>query len=203
MNLIEQRTIALAGLFQACQQVQALARTGVADQAAFDSSLQSILILDAVNTAAVFGGVEGVRSGLSLIEDGVMNSPQGEKVELLRYAMSLMHLQSQLYRDEAAFAEFGQSVERLSSVSNDELVGACSALYQKFISDMRPQIIVQGEQNYLQQAEIPPQVRALLLAGVRAAVLWQQKGGSRFKLLWERTRMRNAARSLLASRVTH
>ena len=203
MNLIEQRTIALAGLFQACQQVQALARTGVADQAAFDSSLQSILILDAVNTAAVFGGIEGVRSGLSLIEDGVMNSPQGEKVELLRYAMSLMQLQGQLYRDEAAFAEFGQSVERLSSVSTDELVGACSALYQKYISDMRPQIIVQGEQNYLQQEEIPPRVRALLLAGVRAAVLWQQKGGSRFKLLWERTRMRNAARSLLASRVTH
>jgi high frequency lysogenization protein len=151
MNLIEERTIALAGIFQACQQVQALARTGMADQAAFDSSLQSVLILDAVNTAAVFGGVEGVRSGMSLIVDGVMNSPQGEKVELLRYAMSLMHLQGQLYNDEVAFAEFGQAVERLSAVPKDNLVGACSELYQKFISDMRPQIIVQGEQNYLRR----------------------------------------------------
>jgi len=29
-------------------------------------------------------------------------------------------------------------------------------------------------------------IRALLLAGIRAAVLWQQLGGSRWKLFWSR-----------------
>jgi len=63
---------------------------------------------------------------------------------------------------------------------------------------MQPQVIVQGEELHLQKEDIPPKVRTLLLAALRSAVLWQQKGGSRFRLIWERTRMRNAARSLIA-----
>ena len=203
MNQIEERTIALAGVLQACLQVQSLARTGNTDQSAAEASLQSILILDAVNTPAVFGGIDGIRSGLLLIAEGVMNSPQSEKIEVLRYAMSLLHLQMQLYRDESSFNQFGQAIERLSGVSAEDLTAACSEIYQRFISNMRPQVIVQGEQDYLQQENIPPQVRALLLAGIRSAVLWQQKGGSRFKLIWERTRMQNAARSMLNQSVLH
>ncbi|MBT8115942.1 MAG: DUF489 family protein, partial [Arenicella sp.] len=97
-----------------------------------------------------------------------------------------------------AFGEFGVAVEQLSRHSGDELISACSDLYQKFISDMRPQIIVQGEQGFLQRDDVPPQVRALLLAGLRSAVLWGQKGGNRFRLLWEKRKYRNVARQLLS-----
>lgn len=197
MNLIEERTIALAGMFQACKQVQSFARNGRADVYDVEPCMQSVLVLDAVNTPSVYGGIEGVKSGLRLIREGVLNSPQALHVEVLRYVMSVMHLQAQLYRDDLAFGEFAQDVERLSSVSSDEFTNACSSLYQQHISNMRPQIIVQGEEDYLQKEEIPPQIRGLLLAAVRSAVLWQQKGGSRFKILWERTRMQNAATSLL------
>jgi high frequency lysogenization protein len=202
MNLIEERTIALAGLLQACGQVQTIARTGAADKAVEAACLKSIMVLDAMNTPAVYGGIQGVRTGLKMIADGVMSSPQGDKVEVLRYAMSLIQLQNQLYHDQQAFTQFGQAVERLSAVSSDELTQACSDLYQKFISEMRPQIIVQGEQNFLQREDIPPKIRAMLLAGIRSAVLWQQKDGGKFKLIWQRTRMQNAARDLLRQ-VTH
>lgn len=202
MNLIEERTIALAGLLQACGQVQTIARTGAADQSVEEACLKSILVLDAMNTPAVYGGIQGVRTGLKMIADGVMSSPQGDKVEVLRYAMSLLQLQNQLYQDPSAFNEFGQGIERLSAVSSDELTQACSDVYQKHISGMRPQIIVQGEQNFLQREDIPPKIRAMLLAGIRSAVLWQQKDGGKFKLIWQRTRMQNAARDLL-SQVTH
>ncbi len=202
MNLIEERTIALAGLLQACGQVQTIARTGAADPAVEAACLKSIMVLDAMSTPAVYGGIQGVRTGLNMIADGVMSSPQGDKVEILRYAMSLIHLQNQLYLDSSAFNAFGQAVEQLSAVSSDELTQACSDLYQKFISEMRPQIIVQGEQNFLQREDIPPKIRTMLLAGIRSAVLWQQKDGGKFKLIWQRTRMQNAARDLLRQ-VTH
>ncbi len=197
MNLIQERTIALAGVLQACQQVQHLARTGHAKDDIFDSSLQSILVLDAVNTPAVFGGLSGLRSGLTLLKDGVLNSTAGDDLELLRYMMSILQLQTQLYRDDQKFSAFGQSVERLSSYSNDELIDACSSAYQSHISVLWPQIIVQGEQEHLQQDGVPEKVRTMLLAAIRAAVLWQQKGGGKFRLVWERTRMRHAADELL------
>lgn len=198
VTLIEERTIALAGILQAAAQVQSLARTGEPDPGIMESMLQSILILDAVSTPAVYGGLSGLRPGLTMIAEGFLNSAAGEAVEILRYTMALLHLQNQLYRDDRLFNEFGQAVERLSAHSGDELVGACSDVYQQFVSNMRPQIIVQGEQNFLQRQDIPPKVRAMLLAGIRAAVLWQQKEGGRFKMIWERTRMQNAARRLLA-----
>ena len=203
MSPIEERTIALAGVVQACMIVQALARTGTADQSAMDASLKSILVLDAVNVSAVYGGIAGIESGLRALADGIMSSADGDSVEVLRYVMSLLHLQNQLYKDSEKFNEFAQGVERLSGISADDQLQACSDLYKQFISQISPQIIVQGEQNYLQREDIPPQVRAMLLAGIRSAVLWQQKGGGRFKLLWERTRMQNAARSLLAQQTMH
>ena len=198
MNIIEERTIALAGVLQACQQVQALARTGAADESVYASSMQSILVLDALNTPAVFGGLGGIRSGLKLLEDGVLNSPAVDDLEILRYMMSILQLQNQLYKDQQKFNEFGQAIDRLSSVSKDDLASACSELYQTHLSVLRPQVIVQGEQEHLQNDGVPEQVRAMLLAAVRSAVLWQQKGGGKFRLVWERTRMQNAAKSLRA-----
>ena len=197
MNLIEERTLALAGVFQACKQVQNLARNGRSDQHDVEPCMQSILVLDAINSQAVYRGVRNINTGLRLIKDGVLNSPQLADVEVLRYVMSIFDLQRQLYRDDQKFSEFAQEVERLSSVDKDDYINACSDLYQKYISDMRPQIIVQGEEDYLQRPEIPPQIRGLLLAALRSAVLWQQKGGNRFKVLWERTRMQNAAKDFL------
>ncbi|MFT6098345.1 MAG: high frequency lysogenization protein [Arenicella sp.] len=198
MNIIEERTIALAGVLQACQQVQSLARTGVADTAVYTSAMQSVLVLDAMSTPAVFGGLGGVRAGLKLIEQGIFNSPEMSDLEVLRYMMSILQLQKQLYTDQQKFSQFGQAIDRLSSFSEDDLANAFSEVYQTHISVLRPQIIVQGEQEHLQQNGVPEQVRTMLLAAVRSAVLWQQKGGGKFRLVWERTRMRQAAKSLLA-----
>lgn len=199
MNVIEERTVALAGLLQACMQVQSVARTGAGNQDVIDNALRSILILDAASTPAVFGGLQALRPGLSLLAEGILVSPDGDKVELLRYAMSLLNLEVQLLSDNERFTQFSQQVERLSSEPQESLERACARIYQDYISSLKPQVIVQGEQDFLQREDIPVTIRSLLLAGIRAAVLWRQKGGGRFKLLWERTRMRNAAQSLLAS----
>ena len=197
MNIIQERTIALAGVVQACAEVQSLARRGEGNKAVFETALQSVLVLDAVSTPSVYAGVGGVYPGLRVIANGVMSSANSEQVELFRYVMSILHLQSQLYRNENAFNEFAQNVERLSAISADDLPEACAEVYQQHISGLRPQIIVQGEEDFLQRVEVPIKIRSMLLAAFRSAVLWQQKGGNRFKVLWERTRMQNAATDFL------
>jgi high frequency lysogenization protein len=40
-------------------------------------------------------------------------------------------------------------------------------------------------------------VRALLLAGIRAAVLWRQVGGSRLQILFSRAKIKAAAEKIL------
>ena len=203
MTNLEERTLALAGVIQASLCVQSLARHGELDVADFNALMQSVLILDAASTASVYGGVNGVRRGLTSLADGLLVSPKADSLEVLRYAMLLLHLQRQLLTDEQKFKQFAQQIENLSGYSKDDLPAKCSTIYQDFISVMRPQIIVNGEEEFLQRPEVPVQIRTLLLSGIRSAVLWQQKGGGRFSLVWQRTRMQNAARTLLAGGSVH
>lgn len=198
MDLLQERTIALAGIIQAAHQVQSLAYYGRYDHQAFSASIQSILVLDAVNTRAVYGGVDGVKLGLDLIKSNALVSAEPESVELIRYVVSLINLRDSLSRNHDAFVNFAAAVERLSSESEDSLIEACAQVYKTHLSGLMPQIIVRGDENHLTRDDLAAKIRALLLAGVRSSVLWQQKGGSKFKLMWERTRMRNAASQLLS-----
>ena len=50
MDIVSERTIALAGIIQACAGVQSLAREGKIDSSSYEPCIKSILVLDAVNT---------------------------------------------------------------------------------------------------------------------------------------------------------
>src|SRR3546814_13342071 len=67
--------------------------------------------------------------------------------------------------------------ERLGSDHPDVLT-ALGKLYADTVSNLRPQVMVQGNPHYLGQADIVSEIRALLLAALRSAVLWRQLGGS-------------------------
>jgi high frequency lysogenization protein len=59
--------------------------------------------------------------------------------------------------------------------------------------------MVEGNPAYLQQPVQVNQIRALLLAAVRGAVLWRQLGGSQLRLLFRRRQYAMLARGLLAA----
>jgi high frequency lysogenization protein len=50
-------------------------------------------------------------------------------------------------------------------------------------------VMVQGNPHYLGQPGVVAEIRAILLAAVRAAVLWRQLGGSYWDFLFSRRAM--------------
>ena len=60
---------------------------------------------------------------------------------------------------------------------NSTLVSRFADIYSETISTLQPRIIVKGNPEFLQQDNIVNRIRCLLLAGARAAVLWEQLGG--------------------------
>jgi len=70
-------------------------------------------------------------------------------------------------------------------------------LYARTISTLTPRIIVSGEHGYLTNPRTAARVRAVLLAGIRAAYLWNQLGGRRWHLVFRRSRTGKAADQLL------
>ncbi len=195
------RVIALAGVLQAAHLVNRSAQRGLADQAALEASLGSILKLDAESTREVFGGLAGVETGLRQIERQI--GRERDPLEQ-RYVINLLQLEPRLRARPDLLERIREGVRQAQELAadrpltGDEVVASLAETYSETVSTLSPRIMVTGEPNLLNRPEIANRIRALLLAGVRAAVLWHQCGGGRLKLLFQARRTVEQARQLLA-----
>jgi high frequency lysogenization protein len=203
-NLTNQ-AIALAGLSQAVTLVQQIARRGSADLDAMKTSIGSTLKIDADDILDVYGGLAGLQTGLAGMERQLAE-PRQVDPELARYASTLIFLEGQVMKRPDMVDAIGVAVQRAQAVverSGDMLDGgvfeALAYGYQQTLSQLKPRVIVSGEQRYLSEQRNSDRIRALLLAGVRSALLWRQAGGVRWKLLFVRSSLQREARRLRES----
>jgi high frequency lysogenization protein len=204
MNQFEQQTIALAGVYQAAALVDSLARSGQADSDAMEKSLYSIFQTDADSTIEVFSGLDGVRYGLQKLQQQ-LSSPAREQLGTTRYSISVLLLSGKLLKDSEKLKQISERIKTaaekldLYDYLHSNQIAALADIYSSTISDLSPRIMVKGDPLHLQNPETQNRVRALLLAGIRAAILWRQLGGSRLQLLFKRKLLVNTANQLLQS----
>ncbi len=200
-----ERTLALAGIFQAARLVRDLARQGKADEQATQASIASLFAFAPETTEAVFGGTGGTRQGLETLVEQI-EAPASRDLEIARYVIALLHHGDKLRRDRQRLEELGRDLEHLNDkqvhfdLPGFSLHAQLARLYQRYISPVPPPIMVKGEPLYLQNPKIADDIRACLLAGLRSVVLWRQCGGKRWQLLLGRRRLAAIARSLLEQR---
>ncbi|MCB1866846.1 MAG: high frequency lysogenization protein HflD [Chromatiales bacterium] len=198
----ERTAIALAGLFQATALVDQIARTGIADSETMSTCLESIFRIDADSTAAVYGGLEHLQPGLRLLVQQ-LEGGQGRNLQVTQYVIVLLQLERRLSANAAMLAQLRDGIERIDKLRqrlgalHDDVIAPLSELYVQTVSTLRPRVIVRGQAGHLNRPLVATRVRALLLAGVRAAVLWSQVGGGRLQLMWHRRRIVRLARALL------
>ncbi len=207
---LRDRTLALAGLFQAARLVQQLAHDGRADVNTFFTSVHSILALDAGNTEEVFGAARDLRPGLELLRDNLSGSDQALDVEVARYVISMLHLSTQLARRadlQQAIREGIQTAEQQMKFFgagdagdrvHPNLTEKLAQIYVRTLSTLAPRIMVTGEHGYLVNPPVAAKVRTALFAGIRAGFLWRQLGGRRWHLLVNRRSIASEAGKILA-----
>jgi high frequency lysogenization protein len=83
------------------------------------------------------------------------------------------------------------------TIDSDTLIASFASIYSDIISPLGTRIQVSGEPSILKQTHNQHKIRALLLSGIRAAVLWRQVGGKRRTILFNRNKMVNTAKELL------
>ena len=196
------QAIALAAVLECAILVDQLARTGAAPAEEMRALTDSLFRVEWDAVEEVFGGIGNLARGLQQLEAMVAQVPGGEQGPVLRYAMSLLHLGKRLSRDRERLAIIRSRLQHTGlksehfATSYDELAASMAAIYQDTISTYRFRIQVAGSAQHLQDERVAARIRALLLAGVRAAVLWRFVGGSRLGLLLGRGRLREACRAL-------
>ena len=199
-------TLALAGICQSARLVQQLAHQGHCDSDAMHVSLNSVIDLNPDSTLGVFGGSEAnLKLGLETLL-GVLNANnrQGLNAELTRYTLSLMVLERKLNSAKGALQTLGERIDGLQrqlehyDLESETLLSAMAGIYVDVVSPLGPRIQVTGSPAVLQSPQVQAKVRAALLAGIRAAVLWHQVGGGRLQLMFSRNRLTNQAKQILA-----
>lgn len=196
----EGEVIALAGVFQAARLVVQLAHEGRCESTPLEASLHSVLRIDASSPAAVFGGLDGVRDGLSLFADVLEG--RGAEAGATRIAVTVLHLERKLSRHADMLGMVREGIERVArdlgrgELDTDALAERLGALYADTVSTLKPRVIVQGSGIHLSQPLVVGRIRAALLAAIRAAVLWRQMGGSHWRLFFGRRRLARRAEAL-------
>ncbi len=194
--MMEQRVLALAGLAQALKQVRRIAETGQADAAVLSTALDSVFRIDAASPEDVYGGRQALVPGLMLLREYFGN--QGSDNLLPRLALSVIQLERRFVAHKQIAGDVRDGILDIRPKADElghthpEVLSALGALYADTVSHLRPKVMVQGNPHYLGQADVVAEIRAVLLAALRSAVLWRQMGGSLWDFLLRRQQMLKA-----------
>lgn len=197
----EARVIALAGVFQACAVVRSIANEGRSDGAAVESSLASLFRIDSDSAADVFGGLAGVRLGMETLVANLDSEHRNLAVSQL--VMGVLRLERKLDGRSEMKRQLREGIESIQrqvdhlGVAHATVQTRLAELYSNTLSRLKPRIVVHGNPLHLADPKRVEQIRSMLLAGIRAAVLWRQVGGSQWRLLLRRSEYAMLARGLL------
>ncbi|MFM2483908.1 high frequency lysogenization protein HflD [Celerinatantimonas yamalensis] len=195
IHTLQEQVIAFAGVCQSARLVQIISRGQSIDSDALNASLGSILQTDPPTTEAVFGGIEPLQLGLTVMRQQLGYRNEQRDGEITRYLVGLMALARRLMKRadmQSMLAERLQQVKRQLNhfqIADEQIQASLAAIYSDIISPLGNRIQVAGDTRLLQQPAVQNQVRATLLCGIRSAILWQQVGGKRLQLIFQRSKL--------------
>ncbi len=202
---LRDQTLALAGLVQAAKLVDQIAVHGACPESFAENSLGSLFAFEAANVEEVFGGVAGVKLGLDTLAALLNNGDKNRNANVLRYMLNLLYLERRFFNDADMMTVVRSRLEHVRYGSEhfdqqlDKLAHKVSGIYEDTLSTLSFRIKVSGDPGHLQNANNAAMIRALLLAGLRAAFMWRQLGGRRWKLLFQRGAILRCAQQLSRS----
>lgn len=204
----EEKALALAGLFQAAALVQQLARTGELNNDAYEPLLQSIFVLDPKTVEDVYGGVKGAKLGIDTMLLVLKEKESARYGDAIRYAIGMLHVEKLLRREadinsvlRSRLEQVTNQLQHFDGVTSQSVIAKLNDIYLDTLAKFKFRIQVNGDPSHLQRSENAAKIRAILLAGIRSAMLWRQLGGTRLQFAFGKRRLVKAL-ELLQNEIT-
>lgn len=198
------RTIAMAGLMQATYLCKNLATFGRCDDEQLAHSLKSILRIDADDVVDVYGSVNNIAKGLDVLKTQLTLTDSQRDLDLSRYSASLIQLSDNLMQDELSTSKLTDAIRKSAQlefpVDDPTMITNLANIYRNCVSHLSPRIMISGQPEHLNNELIAAKIRAALLSGIRAVVLWRQCGGTKPGLLLGRAQYLGHAKDMLVTR---
>lgn len=198
---MKDRVLALAALLQAVEQVNLMANQGQAQTDPLSACINSLFVFDADETEQIYGNRHQLKPGLARLYSQLQGETSRDNA-ITRIALNVLNLERHFAKNEKAMTDVHQGLQEISleskelGVTHPDILAKLGKLYADKVSPLGQKIMVQGNPVYLAQSQVVSEVRAALLAAVRAAVLWRQVGGSYWDFFLSRGKMTQAAREI-------
>ncbi|MDO4222961.1 MAG: DUF489 family protein [Acinetobacter sp.] len=228
----QQRTLALAAVYQAAQLAHLLAYGESMTQGDgqrppyFISNLQACLNIQPQdiqnkNPLLYFQQLSHLTLGLQSLENSLTlpfsTSPKSRLPQvnpnklITTYAVALLQLEKKVYKN----ADFVQRIrtmqqqvlKQLSFFNYDYLhpsiIAAIAQCYSETASTLQPRILIKGKADILKDVQHANRIRAALMTGLQAAHLWRQLGGSSWNFIFGKTKLLTDLRDLVRLHYQH
>lgn len=195
-------TISLAGMIQAISLIREIAQTGKPNNMAFETCIDSLFKTHPENAIAVYGDPSHLHMGLSKLVTTLNPVTDISKITV-RHMLSLMRIQKKIFKSSDLVKTLTQRINQAKKqveyfhLIHPTVIANLADTYIDMITPFRYRFFVLGNQQILSVHENMEKIRALLLAAIRASVLWRQLGGSRLQLLFLRHKIKTAAKAML------
>lgn len=195
-------TLALAGLIQSVSLVKEIAQTGKANEAAYQACINSIFKTSPNNILDVYEGLPGIKLGLEKLLQ-IFGPQVKSSKSLMHYVLSILYLQKKISRSAKLQNQLIQRIQQAKKqvdyfhLTHPTVISNLADTYLNTISPFKFRIIIWGTERSLSVMENMDKIRALLLSGIRSAVLWRQMGGSRLQLIFSRGKIKAMAEKIL------
>ncbi|NOY67378.1 MAG: high frequency lysogenization protein HflD [Gammaproteobacteria bacterium] len=200
---LNDRTLTLAGLFQAAGLVSRTANQGKKIDSSVETSINSLFKINSQSVEDIYNGAIHLRFGLEMIRKQMDSKSELKDIATTRYVITLLYLEKKLSKNPEMLKTLEQGLDVAQSQADyfspchENVIGGLADLYQKTISTLNPKVMVTGDQTFLRDTDNANLVRTLLLTGIRSAMAWRQCGGSRLQLLFKRRALHAEAGRIL------
>jgi len=183
---LKNETISLGAIYQACNEIKKIAWQGEINANIIEPLINSVYQITSENIDDIYISVKRLNTGLDFLRKQLVGDAFSRDAEVTRYFEAIGILIKNMNKKEDIFSKLRkQLTEQTMIVHEDNLDDHAlflSNLYLNTVSTVEPRIIVNGDNKYLTDKKNAAMIRSLLLCAIRSYILWQQSGGSKFRI---------------------
>lgn len=183
---LKNETISLGAIYQACNEIKKIAWQGEININIIEPLINSVYQITSENIDDIYISIKRLNTGLDFLRRQLVGDAFSRDAEVTRYFEAISILTKNMNKKEGIFNTLREQLaEQTMSVQQDNLDEHAlflSSLYLNTVSKVEPRIIVNGDNKYLTDKKNAAMIRTLLLCAIRSYILWQQSGGSKFRI---------------------
>ena len=183
---LKNETISLGAIYQACNEIKKIAWQGEVNNNIIEPLINSVYQTTSEEIEDVFISIKRLNSGLDFLRRQLVGDAFSRDGEVSRYFEAIGILVKNMNKKDDVLNKLRTELTRQSMPINEDNLDQhalfLSELYLSTISTVEPRIIVNGDNKYLTDKKNAAMIRSLLLCAIRSYILWQQSGGSKFRI---------------------